>query len=201
MTEIGSAAAILLALVMAYAAQSKLRSHSQTTQSFSELGLPWPTFSAWFVPVAELAIAVSLLLAPGWGGVAGFALLLGFTTYLLTILKSGLSVACSCFGSTGNEPVSSLEIGRNIGLLGLAATATTTSQLHRPSLAALVLVSISLLLVLLISQLFHLYHQVGSLFRIEFAGEMTNKNNNSAGQKTDPTQDSTGLSSLSDGTL
>ncbi len=171
MTEVSSVAAVALALVMLYAAQSKLRTHQTTTRSFRQLGLPQPSFVAWLVPLAEIAIAVALMFFPGWGGVAAFVMLVGFTTFLVSILRSDAQLSCGCFGSTSNEPVSIVEIGRNLILLGLAAASTSIEHLTWPSLAAIMVVSLAGVIGLTVVQLVFLRSQIGSLFRIELAGE------------------------------
>lgn len=171
MAELASVASLILAVVMAHAGQSKLRSHAQTTESFDQLGLPQPSVLAWIVPAAELVIALALVLWSGWGGVAAFVLLAAFTAFLLSILRSGRVVSCGCFGSTSTEPISSSEIGRNGVLLGLAALASTTSSLTTPDLPAVVTVTVAGLSAMTVVQLFSLRSQIGSLFRIELAGE------------------------------
>ncbi len=156
---------------MLYAAQSKLRSHEATSRDFRQLGLPQPALVAWLVPLAELAIAIALILTPGWGGFAAFIMLLGFTTFLVSILRSGVQVSCACFGSTNNEPVSIAEIGRNLILLGLAGASALIEQLVKPTLASVMVVSVAVLIGLTLTQLVSLRSTVGPLFRIELAGE------------------------------
>lgn len=171
MAEIASVAAVILALIMAYAAFTKLTDHQTTTESFRQLGLPQPNLVAWAVPTAELALAVALLAVPGWGGVGSFVLLVGFTTYLGLLVRSGVEVSCGCFGSTSSEPVSVAEIGRNLTLLGLAGLAASQTTLVRPSLSAVIVVTSGCLIALTLAQLVALHNQVGSLFRLELAGE------------------------------
>ncbi len=171
MTEVSSVAAVALSLVMLYAAQSKLRTHQTTAHSFRQLGLPQPSLVAWLVPLAEILIAAALILLPGWGGVAAFVMLVGFTTFLIGILRSGATVSCGCFGSSNDEPVSLSDIGRNLILLGFAGASAFIEQLTRPTLAAVMVVSIAGLIGMMVVQLVSLRSQIGSLFRIELAGE------------------------------
>ena len=171
MTEVSSVAAVILAIVMLYAAQSKLRAHEATSRDFQQLGLPQPAVVAWLVPLAEIAIAVALVATPGWGGVAAFIMLIGFTTFLVSILRSGAQVSCACFGSTNNEPVSVVEVGRNLILLTLAAASASIERLVQPTLASVMVVSIAALIGLTLVQLISLRTVIGPLFHIELAGE------------------------------
>lgn len=171
MAEVSSVAAVVLSLIMVFAAQSKLRSHAATSQGFRHLGLPQPSLVAWLVPLAELAIAIALILTPGWGGVGAFVMLIGFTTFLVSVVRSGAQVSCGCFGSTNNEPISATEIGRNLILLVLAGTSASIERLTQPTLASLMVVSVATLIGLTLVQLVSLRSTIGPLFRIELAGE------------------------------
>ena len=130
--------AIFLAGMFALAAASKLRDRDGTRDGFVNLGLPMPDVLAWAVPVLELGVGVLLILTPGWGGVAAFALLLAFTVVLVTTITSGRLVPCRCFGGTSDEPVSWAQVVRNVWLLALAAVASLAITLQYPSVAELV---------------------------------------------------------------
>ncbi len=130
--------AIFLAGVFALAALAKLRDRAGTRDGFVDLGLPLADFLAWAVPLLEVVVAALLILAPGWGGVAAFALLLAFTVVLITTISSGRLVACRCFGGTTDEPVSWGQVVRNVWLLSLAVLASLASSLHRPTITQLV---------------------------------------------------------------
>lgn len=171
MDALASTAAIILSVVMLAAATSKLRSLTDTAQTFRQLGLPKPRLVAAFVAVAELAVAAALIIRPSWGAIAGFALLVGFTTYLVNLLRSDKQLGCGCFGSTSTEPVSVADIGRNVALLGLAALAATTTQLTALNIQSVITVSIGFIAVLVGAQLLSLRRQLGSLLHIELAGE------------------------------
>ena len=97
-----------------------------------------PDVLAWAVPFLELGVGVLLILAPGWGGVAAFGLLLAFTVVLITTISSGRLVPCRCFGGTSDEPVSWSQVVRNIWLLVLAGIASLAANLQRPSVTQLV---------------------------------------------------------------
>lgn len=122
---IGAAAALALAVVLAWAAISKLRRPVVTAADMAGLGLPYAPALAWIVPVVELVVAGALLTVPGWGGVVAFALLAAFTALLASVVRSGRAVPCACFGGTSRQPVSSRHLVRNAVLLGLAALAAT----------------------------------------------------------------------------
>ena len=125
--------AIFLAGIFGFAAIVKLRDRAETRDGFVDLGLPLPDFLAWAVPLLEVVVAALLILAPGWGGVAAFALLLVFTVVLITTISSGRLVACRCFGGTSDEPVSWGQVVRNVWLLSLAAVASLATSLHHNS--------------------------------------------------------------------
>ncbi|MDH3679233.1 MAG: hypothetical protein OEV40_04700 [Acidimicrobiia bacterium] len=117
-------AAYLLAVVLVAAAVAKARRPAATATEFAELGLAWPGALARLVPLVELACAAALVATPAWGGVVSFALLAAFTAVLVTVVRSGRVVRCSCFGGVGSQPVSARSLARNAVLLALAALAT-----------------------------------------------------------------------------
>ncbi len=125
--------AIFLACVLGIAAASKARDIAGTRGGFVDLGLPHAGLLAWAVPAVEAIIAVLLLLTPGWGGVAAFALLVGFTVVLVVTIRSGRIVPCRCFGGSSADPVSWGQVARNVWLLCLAAVASLTTSLEWPS--------------------------------------------------------------------
>lgn len=129
MSVIGTGAAVVLAWAFVWSGFAKLLAQGGTAESFKLMGLPQPRRLAVAVPVIELGIALSLLLAPGWGGVVSFALLAAFTTTLFLILRKGEVVACACFGGASTAPVRPIDLVRNAVLLALAGTAATTQTL------------------------------------------------------------------------
>ncbi len=134
----GTVAALLLAGVFVAAAVTKLRDLEGTRAGFVDLGLPQPQVLAWLVPALELVVVILLLVVPGWGGVAAFALLAAFTVVLWVTISSGKLVPCRCFGGTSEEPVSWVQVVRNLWLMILAAVAATISTLSIPSVGGLV---------------------------------------------------------------
>jgi hypothetical protein len=138
---VASSAALVLASVLGVAAVAKARRPQRTAATFARLGLPRPGALAWGVPGAEAAVAVALLTTPAWGGVVAFALLAGFTAYLAALVRSGRPVSCGCFGSSGDHPVSGVDLARNAALLALAAGASTADgplRLDPPTIAVAV---------------------------------------------------------------
>ncbi|MEM7321659.1 MAG: MauE/DoxX family redox-associated membrane protein [Actinomycetota bacterium] len=120
--QVGSAvAALVLAAVFCYAAVAKLSDRQRTAEDFLSMGLPDPGRLAILVPLLELGTAACLVVAPGWGGVLAVALLVGFTTNLVLVMRSGRVATCACFGGSSAEPISVGHLIRNAGLgaLGL----------------------------------------------------------------------------------
>jgi hypothetical protein len=131
--------AIFLAFVLGIASFAKASDIAQTRSGFVDLGLPRAGLLAWAVPAMEAAVAVLLLVTPGWGGVAAFALLSGFTVVLVLTIGSGRIVPCRCFGGTTSDPVSWGQVARNVWLLCHATVASLATSLARPTLLELVI--------------------------------------------------------------
>jgi hypothetical protein len=108
-------AAVLLAAVFAWSGVAKLVRRPDLTR----LGLPAATW--WVVSLVELALAVTLLVSPAWGGVVALALLTGFTAFL--VARRGSDAGCGCFGSASTKPISNVDLARNAALLVVAAIA------------------------------------------------------------------------------
>ena len=130
--SVSGAAALVVAGALAVAGIPKLARHDHTAAGFDRLGLPQPAALAWAVPAVEVAVAALLVVFPGWGGVVAFALLAGFTVYLVGLVRSGRQVSCGCFGSSGHRAVSVLDVARNALLLTAAAAAATHEGPLRP---------------------------------------------------------------------
>lgn len=140
--DLGSAAALLLATVFAWAGAVKLVSPDRTATAFRSLGVPAPALLARAVPLTELATSALLVVSPRAGGVVALVALSLFTGFVLKALRQGNRGGCGCFGATtSTDDLSYVEPTRNL-LLALAATATLwTADLARPSLAAAVAVT------------------------------------------------------------
>ncbi len=171
MAQVSSIVAVLLALVLLAAAAAKLRRPDTTAGDFAALGLPAPKLLARLVPFAEVAVAALLLVLPGWGGVAAFAMLAGFSALLVGLIRSGSQVACSCFGAVSDEPVSWVEIARNLVLLLMAAGAATLDRLVAPTFEAIVLVTAAGVIAAVMTQLVAFKRDVGVIWSTTLAGE------------------------------
>ncbi len=111
-----------LAVVAAFVAAgiAKLLAPERTRTEFADIGVPYPNIAAWVVPIIELVVAGALAIVPPWGAIAAFTLLTGFTTTLASIIKSGRTVSCACFGAIATTPVGKNQIYRNLVLMAMA---------------------------------------------------------------------------------
>ncbi|MCU1376112.1 MAG: hypothetical protein JWO68_3398 [Actinomycetia bacterium] len=167
MTELGYLAALILAVLFAWAGVAKLGARRRTARTFRALGLPAPAGLAVAVPVVELALAVGLVVAPGWAAAGALALLAAFSVFLFRAVRAGVDVGCGCFGSAGNEPVSYVELARN-ALLGIAAAvALATPRPVAPSLAAVLVAGAALAIAGLVLALADLKRTVGHIWKME----------------------------------
>ena len=140
MTDLGYAAALLLAALFAWAAIAKLSSPGRTRQTFAAFGLPAPRVLGAALPVAELALAVGLVALPAVAAYVALGLLAAFTTFLVRAARGGADVGCGCFGSARAEPVGRVELLRN-GLMACAAlVASFATEPRIPSPSAVLLV-------------------------------------------------------------
>ena len=165
MEGIGYTSALLLAGVFAWAGAAKLTDRASTRRSFIGLGLP--SSFAVAVPVAELALAIALVLVPGWAAVAALALLAAFTTVLAGALRRGIEVGCGCFGTSRHDQVSFVELVRN-GMLAVgAAAALGASRPVTPDVDELVLVTVAAALGCLVLALLQLRRRTGGIVRLD----------------------------------
>ena len=125
---LGYVAALLLAAVFVRAGAAKLARPAATAASFAALGVPAPSGVARAVPFAELLTAVALIGAPQVGGAASLVFLAVFSWVLVGALRSGRAVPCNCFGTARTEPVSAVDVVRNVLLAGLAVVTLTTGR-------------------------------------------------------------------------
>jgi hypothetical protein len=142
----GYAAALVLSALFAWAGAAKLVDPTGTARTFATLGLPASHAAARVVPVAELVLAVALVVVPPVGAVVALVALAAFSAVLARALRRGVDVGCGCFGSAGHRPVSGVELLRN-GLMAVAAAVVLVDPEARvPGLDAVVLVSAGLAL-------------------------------------------------------
>ena len=142
-TGLATACAYALAAVFVVAAASKLASPERTAAAFAALGLPGSRGLALAVPVVELAVAVTLVVAPAAGGVAALAVLAAFSVVVARALVVGTAAPCACFGRARSEPVSAVDLARNALLVILALAALATDRPTRPSAGDLVVVAVA----------------------------------------------------------
>jgi hypothetical protein len=116
----GDVLAIALAAVFAWAGAAKTVDRRTTARSFRALGLPGGALLTTGVPVAELALAPGLVLAPAVAGPVAFGLLVAFSVVLGRALRDGVAVGCGCFGTARRGPVSVRDLVRNAALAAVA---------------------------------------------------------------------------------
>lgn len=117
-----------LAVVLLLAALGKLRDSASSTDAFAALKVPQPLRRSWIVashPWAEIVLAVGLLLASGWLGIAVAVLAVGLTAVYLALVvravQQSQAVDCDCFGAWGKGEVTRRTVVRNAWYLLLAA--------------------------------------------------------------------------------
>ena len=135
---LGYASALVLAAVIVRAGAAKLARPTTTATSFVALGVPAAGLAARAVPIVELLVAVALLAAPRAGALGALALLIPFTAVLARAVRSGSEAPCNCFGTARVEPVSRVDVVRNVLLVALALTAVTATTPVVPGPPALV---------------------------------------------------------------
>ncbi len=133
--EVAYAAALALAAVFAVAGTAKLRRRATTERTFRSLGLRASPALALGVPLAELVLAVGLVVVPDVASLAALAVLVGFTTFVLLAIRRGAAVGCGCFGSSRVAPVGGAEVVRNafLAVAALVATFADRPVVPRPS--------------------------------------------------------------------
>ena len=118
----GAVARVVLAAVFAVAAWGKLTDRAGTRQAVRAFGVPAPAAPAVAVllPIAELTVAVLLVLHDAVGAVGALVLLGVFSAAVGVSLARGRRPDCHCFGQARAQPVSGRTLARNALLLLLA---------------------------------------------------------------------------------
>ena len=114
-----------LVVVLVAAAAAKLARPGRflrTLTSLPWLSLPAARVLTRLVPLAELGVAVLLVVIPLAGAIAALALLVVFTGVLAGELVAGRRFSCGCFGGTESRPAGPVTLLRNALLLAAAAT-------------------------------------------------------------------------------
>jgi hypothetical protein len=135
MNGAATAAAWVLAAVLAWAAVAKALRRDETATSFAALALPRPETLAVVVPAAEVGVVVALVISPAVGGTLALALLLAFSIVIVRALRAGVTAPCACFGARRGDGLSPWDVLRNGMLMALAAIATATVAPVQPSIA------------------------------------------------------------------
>ena len=166
MNEVLYAAAVGVAAVFAWAGAAKAVAPLRTRRTFAALGLP-PVLAT-IVPVAELGLAVGLVLSPGATAWPALVLLVAFTALLARVVVRGEAIACGCFGSARPEPVSFVDLLRNALLVGVAAAvAIGRTDPATPGLAAVVTVTGLAATGALVVALADLKRRTGAVLRLD----------------------------------
>ena len=117
-------AQFLLAGVFALAGTAKLFDLTASRRAVIDFGVPqWAgRVVGTLVPLAELAIALTLLFHPTarWGALAAVVLLLAFVGGIANALRQGKDVDCGCFGAVYSATASTPTLIRNAALAALA---------------------------------------------------------------------------------
>ena len=156
-----------LAATLAVAGIAKLRRPRATAAGFAALGLPWPDLLARVVPVVELAVAAGLVVVPRPAAAAALVLLVAFTAVLARVVARGEAVACGCFGTARQEPVSVVELTRNGMLAVLAVVTLLTSDATTPHLADVVLVTTAAALGWVVLALLDVRRTTGGIWKMD----------------------------------
>lgn len=142
---LGSAAAPVLAALLAWAGVATLTRRHATMVALAGLHVPLPALMAVIVPLVEVGIAGVLLVHPADGAAA--SLLLVAASHLALTWWAGSGLDCPRVGSSRLDPASWVDVGRNLGLglLGVAAL-FGGSRMSAPGLPALVVVTTTVLI-------------------------------------------------------
>src|SRR5215203_5305050 len=117
-------ARVLLVSVFIVAGVTKLADRAGSKKALVDFGVPASLAAPLGVllPLAELAVAVALILASSawWGAVGALVLLLLFVVGIAVNLARGRKPECRCFGQLHSEPAGWKTLARN-GVLAAVA--------------------------------------------------------------------------------
>ena len=125
MTDVGIAAAIVVAAVLLLAGVSKLARPADWRAQAAGLGVP--VLVAVGVPLVEIGIGAALVVqwqrhAMAWAAAALFG---AFTALLVTRLAQGQRPPCACFGALSSRPIGTAHLVRNVVFIAIAVLAAT----------------------------------------------------------------------------
>jgi hypothetical protein len=140
----GSAAAPVLAALLLWAGVVTLTRRSLTAAALAALHVPFAPLAAVVPPMLEIGIGVLLLVHPADGAAAALVLVAG--SHLALTWWAGTGKACPRVGTPRLDPVSWVDVGRNLGLglLGVLAL-FSGSKVQAPGLPAVVAVTTAVL--------------------------------------------------------
>ena len=125
-------ASLVLAAVFVTAGVAKLRDLSGSREAMEGFGVPAYLVAplGFAVPLAELTLAVALLIGPTrtWGALGAMGLLAGFSLAIAWNLARGRTPDCHCFGNLHSSPAGPTTLARNAGLIALAAVVATQAD-------------------------------------------------------------------------
>jgi uncharacterized membrane protein YphA (DoxX/SURF4 family)/thiol-disulfide isomerase/thioredoxin len=130
----------LAAAVFATAGVAKLRDLSGSREAMQGFGVPASLVAPLgvTVPLAELAVAVALIVGPTrtWGALGALALLAGFSLAIAWNLARGRTPDCHCFGQLHSSPAGPGTLARNAALIALAGFVASQADLALSALVA-----------------------------------------------------------------
>jgi hypothetical protein len=116
-----AAVSVALAVMLIVSGAAKARRTDGTLSAMRGFGVPAVLRARWVaaaLPIAELALALGLLVAPSpFSAVAAalvLALMLGFIALTARAAARGEQVDCNCFGSLSSRPVTWATVVRNV---------------------------------------------------------------------------------------
>lgn len=120
----------LIAVVLLVSGIAKLPAAGRTLAAMADLRVPKPLqrrIVAQALPIFELGIALTLLLAPGLArfgaALAAVAMMAVFTALVARAVRAGDEVSCECFGALSRDVVDGTTVVRNLVLLAAAIAA------------------------------------------------------------------------------
>lgn len=131
---------LALAAVFATAGIAKLRDLSGSREAMQGFGVPSSLVAPLgvTVPLAELAVALALLVGPAatWGALGALTLLAGFSLAIAWNLARGRTPDCHCFGQLHSSPAGPRTMARNAALIALAGFVASQADLAWTAAAA-----------------------------------------------------------------
>jgi uncharacterized membrane protein YphA (DoxX/SURF4 family) len=114
---------LVLSLVFVVAAAGKVVNLNRTRRTLSDFRVPRRLLrpTAWLLPLAELSVAVALLVGPvaRAGAIAATGLLLLFVAGIVAAMSRGEAPDCNCFGQIGSAPAGRGTLIRNTVLVAI----------------------------------------------------------------------------------